>query len=433
MNDNGGRDRLAWAVLITTFVIWLALVIAIPVLVSRHLQAATRPLELQLQVNQGTVRVTGAEETTAVFAGDPPVSLEVADQIVTNAADGATLLAYVPEEAQLLSLLQIYGNTSLNVELAEAPRYGLSDRPQRLHVYLGNGRVRFRLPPNPGRVLELVVRTPQGEVSILEAGSYAVEVSNVETQVVVLEGRAVLQATAAAAEELALAADERAVIPVDGPPAGPLSPERNLIRNGNFGRGLENWDELAWNIELGEQPAGKTEIANIAGEAALRFNRVGEGHADVGVRQVVNQDVTDYSSLRLEVSLRVMVQTVAVCGSLGSECPLTVRVEYEDTNGNVQVWQQGFFANGQFGQDGTPDVCLSCPPPRPGHQQVTSGQFAFYRGELLELLPQYGMLPPSRIKSISILAAGHTFDVEVLDVSIIAEEQPETEPAPTNP
>ena len=43
------------------------------------------------------------------------------------------------------------------------------------------------------------------------------------------------------------------------------------------------------------------------------------------------------------------------------------------------------------------------------------------------------MLPPSRIKSISILAAGHTFDVEVLDVSIIAEEQPETEPAPTNP
>jgi hypothetical protein len=216
-------------------------------------------------------------------------------------------------------------------------------------------------------------------------------------------------------------AAERAVLPLAGAPQGPLPPQRNLIQNGDFRRRWDNWVQLSWNVERADQPDGTLEIVQTAGQAGLRASRAGQGHADVGVRQVINQDVTDYQTLLFEIDLRVLEQTLGVCGNVGSECPVIARIEYEDLDGNAQVWQQGFFAVGQIGQPGTPDVCVSCPPPRFEHYQAPPGQFAFYRADLIAELQRKGFPPPRRIKSISLIASGHGFTVEVLNVGLIVE------------
>ena len=176
-------------------------------------------------------------------------------------------------------------------------------------------------------------------------------------------------------------------------------------------------------FELTDQPAGYIQILNISGEAGLHIVRTGEGHADVGIRQIINQDVTDFNSLLLEVDLRILGQTLAVCGNVGSECPIIIRLEYDDINGNAQVWQRGFYANGDINPDSTPDVCLTCPPPRLEHVKITPGQFSFYQSDLIEDLQLYGFLPPRRIKNISIIASGHSFEIELLDIALIVGEE----------
>jgi hypothetical protein len=135
----------------------------------------------------------------------------------------------------------------------------------------------------------------------------------------------------------------------------------------------------------------------------------------------MSQDVTDFQNLRLLVSMIIAEQSLGVCGQLGSECPLIIRLEYVDTNGVDQVWQQGFYANGIFSPD-TPDVCATCPDPKNVHQQVSFRQLVFYESDnLMERLGQLG-IQPRQLKSITIIASGHTFDTKIIDIAVMAEE-----------
>jgi hypothetical protein len=159
----------------------------------------------------------------------------------------------------------------------------------------------------------------------------------------------------------------------------------------------------------------------VSTEPIARFKREGIGHADAGIRQIIDQDVTDFESLRLLVSLRVLEQSLGVCGQQGSECPLTIRVEYQDVNDVDQIWQKGLFSNGEIGSD-TPDVCIACPPPLNEHHRVPFRQHVFYESEnLIERLEQLGILP-RRIKSITVISSGHAFEVELFDVALMAKE-----------
>lgn len=419
------RRRLAWVMLLGSFVICLGITISVPLTVNALLQNAKRPLDVAVQANQGTVGIddeTGLRR--AVLVGQPVQSLSPGSRILTDSTATAVLLFSPPDDENLLARLQIYRNTSLGLERSDTPRYRVSDAGHQLELALERGRLRMVLPEPTGRPLSIRVTTPQGEVTISQPGQYLLTVNNAVTQVTVQAGEAVAFASG---QSLKLIADQRAEIPTGEHPRGPLAIERNLIQNGDFSDSFAGWALFAWNVERPGQPEGTAEVVAMAGDSALRIQRKGEGHADTGVRQVINQDVTDFKSLRLEVDLRIAGQDLGVCGSLGSECPLTIRVEYEDVNGNNLAWQQGFFAVGESGLPETPDVCVSCPPPRLEHHKVGLGQFSFYQADLILDVQQQGVLPPSRIKSVSLIASGHSFEVEVLNLSLIAGELSEQE------
>ncbi|MCA9972745.1 MAG: hypothetical protein KC425_21145, partial [Anaerolineales bacterium] len=213
----------------------------------------------------------------------------------------------------------------------------------------------------------------------------------------------------------------------DEPPTGPLAPSRNLVQNGSFDDLWDNWTILAWNIERADQPEGEMDIVALFGELALHVLRNGLGHADVALRQRMDQDVTDFASLALEVDLRIRGQSLPVCGNVGSECPVIIRVEYEDMSGAIQAWQQGFFATGDINPQTAPDICTTCGPPRLEHIRVPPDQIAFYRADIIEDLQLKGMQPPRRINSIMLIASGHGFNVDILNVGLIAEERLESE------
>jgi hypothetical protein len=417
---NSSRERLAWIVLLSSLFVCLSLTVAVPVSASAILQSATRPLEIFVQANQGTVGVShNGLGTMALFMGGAPAKLNPHGAILTNARDTALLLVHAPRSETLLTRLQLYGSSNLLVEEATAPRFGVSSREQWLRLSLSNGRLQLSLPASPERPFVVALKTPQGEIMLREPGHYAVEVNHVTTQVFVQRGSALLTA---AGQTLTITTDQRASIDTGSPPLGPLDSERNLVKNGDFHQAFAEWAPLAWQTELDDQPEGKTEVALLEGEPTLRFERIGMGHADAEIRQTINQDVTDYSSLRLLVSMRLVDHSLLVCGVDGSECPLIVRIDYENANGGDSSWQQGFYAIGEISSSGAPDVCVRCPQPINPHHQVTLGQIVFYESaNLMETLAFQG-IAPRRIKSIRLIASGHSFATDVLEVALLARE-----------
>ena len=205
--------------------------------------------------------------------------------------------------------------------------------------------MRFFLPFFEGRPVAVTLTTPHGQADVSDPGRYTVEVSADATQATVQnEGAAVVSAQG---ESLAVAPGQRVELAAGAPPSGPLDPARDLIRNGDFGQGLDNWASFAWRVELPDQPKGETSVSIDGGSSVLRFAREGVGHADVRVTQSINQDVSGYDSLRVSATLRVLNQSLGVCGVQGSECPLFIIVNYSDDSGVGRVWQHGFFAQGR--------------------------------------------------------------------------------------
>ncbi len=417
MNDR--RTHFAWVIILSSFLACIGLIVIVPIGLNATIQGATRSLEITVQANQGTVGVRQSDgEPVAIFAGDPPQSLIPTGSILTNAADTALLLAKAPNSEELIARIQVYGNTSINVLEANTPRFSSSSADNQLLLSLDSGRVQLTLPQNEGRPVDVGMRTPQGSIKIQEPGQYSISATNSEAQIAVMQGRAeVIQEE----ENLVIETDSRVVIPSDSSPIGPLGTERNLIKNGDFKGEFDEWVLLAPNIELEDQSEVDVLFEPSTDEPVIQFKRVGIGHADAGMRQIINQDVTDFESLQLVVSMLIREQSLGVCGEQGSECPLIVRIEYDDINGVSQTWQQGFYSLGEISPS-TPDICVACPPPLNEHQSVPFQQLAFYESDnLIERLDLIGILP-RKVKSVTLIASGHTFETKIVDIALVARE-----------
>ena len=367
-----GRQRLAWAVLIGSFFICLVIGVTVPLSANAYIRNATRDLVTTVQANEGTVGIDDEVGVRrAVIAGEKEHLVESGSTVLTDATATALLFISSPDEADLLARLTIDGNSTVRIDRATAPRFNWSSSQNAADYELDSGRLRVSLlEPEGDTPITLNFTTPQGVVAISEPGQYAVEVNNQATQVNVQEGEA---AVTAQGQTLMLASGERAEIPTGTQPKGPLDPERNLIANGDFSEGFNDWAEYAWLVELDDQPKGKTQVTRVDGEPVLRFERGGIGHADARVLQSLNQSVADIETLRLMLTLRIVEQSLGVCGIQGSECPLFVRVNYLDENGVSQTWQHGFYATGEIDDNTTPGACVSCALIQENHETHANG------------------------------------------------------------
>lgn len=417
-----GRARLAWFVLLGGFAIFSALCLSVPFITNAIIQNSSQSLQLSVATTSGTVAIDQASNgsMTALPPEAAPIDITAGAEILTNAADSATLLTFAPETQLLLLRAQLYGNSSVQIAQATAPRFRISSAEQEMVLTMRSGRMRLTLLPVDGRPFSLKMNTPQGEINFLQPGQYAIEVNNEQTQLSVQTGEVLLNSDTAA-DPILLQTDERGLINLDGQPSGPLSTERNLLKNGDFHADFSSWIITDWNIDLDGQPSGETQIIEVAGEPTLKFERLGVGHADAVVRQILNQNVTDYQTLQLQITLRIVQQSLGVCGQVGSECPLTLEIEYDDINGNRQVWRQGFYSVGNFAAD-TPDTCVTCRPPFNSHIYIIPERLITYDINLIASLSLQGYPPPRELRSLSIIAAGHSFESEVASISLLAQE-----------
>ncbi|MGQ9803174.1 MAG: hypothetical protein ACUVSH_04925 [Anaerolineae bacterium] len=394
------RERLAWIILLVSFTLCVSIAVGVPLGVRQFLLTATRAQPTLLQPQRGTPSLPRGGRGDFIALRDPTWDVPAGSTLTTDSAAQALLTFYAPaSESEVVATVQVYGDTRLRVTSARSPRFDISPLPHRLNLQVESGRVRITVFPTEGREATAQLRTPH-LTAVLTAGSYEARVYGSLTEFITREGHA--EVTSAAGHTVSLKDDQRTIAQAGPVPLEALPAARNLLVNGDLRQPLE----VGWETYTVE--AGTVQTTTVAGRPAARFFREGVGHAEVGIRQVLNYDVRDFTSLVLHLNVMVQGQSLPGCGSAGSECPIIVRVDYQDIYGGDQVWYHGFYSLPKAAND-----------------------YLYWWSDLIPLQTwtsydsenlMQSDAPPALIKSITIYASGHSFDALVTEVELLAQE-----------
>ncbi|MBN1954670.1 MAG: hypothetical protein JW900_06420 [Anaerolineae bacterium] len=414
---NGNRERLAWFILIVSFVLCIGLAVGLP-LGGRHLVlTACIDQKTLLEPQQGTPRLQLRGRGQVFALTGPSWDVPAGTAVTTDHSAQSLLTLYTLDgELAAVATVQMYGDTEIVLLSARSPRFAVSPLPHRVVLELqvppspveaqpAEGRVRITVSSAAGRDTEVELRTAH-MTALLSSGSYEARVRAGSSELTV-RGDGSAEVTAVDGETITLGASQRAIVQPGADGVSVTPAERNLLVNGNFARPLE----AGWQSYHDEQqaPSGSIELVDVAGRRAARLYRDGIGHAEVGLVQEINYDVRDFSSLIFAFSVQVQGQSLPGCGSLGSECPIIVRIDYKDIYGTDRQWYYGFYS-----VDHVPTDVL-----QPWEQQVPLQTWVpFDSGNLIEVFEQ----PPAVIQGVTIYASGHAFDALVTDVELLAQE-----------
>jgi hypothetical protein len=355
----------------------------------------------------GTVetREAGTNRWTVASSGQ---QLHEGDTIRTRGNSRALVTLFDQSTATLYPL------TELTITSMRANRFGtaLRSSPRTIiSLHEATGRALIGVAHlNPITSLDFEVDGSGGKATLAE-GSYIVKVTANQTfEVVATRGSSVVQA---AGGHVTIRGGERTQVRAGQPPDPPILAAEDLVENGAFAQADGRDKALKWDLVSptpeGRDVPGRTLLTSDESFRVVRFTRTGGTyHAEQGIRQVINQDVTDYNVVRLDVRFKVFSQSVPGGGDQGSEYPLMVRVNYLDETGTPALFVRGFYVQ----NDGNLPV-TNGQPVKAGEWQNLVGEDGL---QLQRVTPKVQF-----IQSVEIDASGHDYDSEVQRVSLVVE------------
>ena len=410
-------EGLAWLVLLASFFTCILLAVAIPSGIRWYILNATRPLSITLEVRQGTVTRQRPGSSTREQLGEMN-TIHTGERLDLSSDADALLLFYRADQPNApVVTIQLYGRTTIVPRRARTPRFPISKLPHRVSLEVLYGTNIHLSVEEDGRPSRLLVTTPQGKVT-LDEGLYTIAVDGVRTELSVRSGQAHIP-DPATGESFILTSLQRTELTEDG--IGTIDVgERNLLHthNGDFSQPLEGtWKTYNIVGVAGESPGTVRRVA-VGDHYIVLLSRAGLAHAETGIIQELNQDIRGAQTLRVRARIRVDTQTLDVCGSLGTECPVMIRLTFKDQRGTPgREWLQGFYA-----VEGTDKpFCQSCEW-QARHIKVPQGIWYDYESpDLLPLLREQNIVPVM-IQSVKIYASGHTYSAAVDEIAILVGE-----------
>ena len=405
-------ERLAWIVLLASLFACISLAVAVPLGIRSYILYTLVPQNVTLEVQRGPLGVTLAGRGQPVAVDDQRDDIPERSILATYATAGRLVMHVSRDESTIVATVQLYDNTQVVLVEARSPRFAASHLPHQVTLDVRTGRVRISASRDPdGRPTVVKVQTPHG-VATLTEGSYEVKVNGTTMEATVRNGEA--EITSQGRQVVQLDRSERAIVYSEqdgGQIVGPLPAARDLIVNGDFQAPLESgW--VAYN-QQDEDPPGTVSIVTNEGREVANFYRSGSNHAEVGMRQRVNYDVRDFTSLELHMVVQIVDENIVGyggCGTLSSECPIIILIEYKDIYGTDRQWLHGFYIG-----EPAPDWSLY-----PWTEQIPQGKWHTYEsGNLVEELAD---TPPAIIQQVTIYASGHSFQAIVTEVDLLAQE-----------
>ncbi len=411
-------ETIAWIVLILSFLTCLLLAVGTPVSIRWYILNATRPLSVALQPNSGTIvyQPKGSGNPVLVTEALTNSDLPLHSRIKLAADAEALLLFYPSGDTQApVSTVQLYGETELVFLNASTPRFPNSPLPHQITLQATQGRIRLSVGGDE-RPTTLHFQTPQGAVD-LDEGAYTLIIGSERTEVLVSTGRARIP-NPASGETFVLTDLQRIELTSQG--LGEIAVGgRNLLRNGNLEQPLDTpWTTYTKDIQFIDENGGTIRQTGQERKIVI-LERYGRGHAETGLEQTVNQDIRGAQSLKVTARLRVDVQDLPLCGTLGTECPLMIRMTYTDQQGGTHEWLQGFYA--MEGNTPYTAICIQCEG-NPVHIKIPQGAwYAYESPDLLPLLKERGIVPAA-IRTVTIYGSGHTYVASIDEIAVLVTE-----------
>lgn len=384
----------AWLVLWTSFTVFCLLVIGVFAGGKSYYDTATNTGKATLTLEGGIVLFRDSVTSTLVNATDD-MSLREGDEVMVGQGARASLQLFDG------TVVQMQPGSELALKEMKSSRFHQGFT--RVTVSLSKGSARIQVASPRTQDNSFVALTPYGQAA-LRPGNYGVEVTDGQARISSREGGATVTANAGTAE---ISAGEKALLTAGGV-SGPLPEGDLLVKNGDFSQGFSQWIPLdLYEAGRPEEP-GKRELTSekIGDKDAmvLHISRLSPRatHNETGLAQVINKDVTDYTSLSLRASVKVSGQSLSGGGYMGYEYPVMIRARYRDATGGQIDWTHGFFATNPEDR------------PTPNGEEVPRAEWIQYAGDLMQVSPR-----PVFLISLEVVGAGHTFDGSVANVELV--------------
>jgi hypothetical protein len=409
-------QRRAWGVLLLSFATFCVICVVAGVSISYFLFQSTVSLESVLRVGRGTGVVSGQ----AVYSER---ALILGDTLSTDGQSQATIFfSDAQGDNRLIAMVTLKGGTEISFRRTLRPRYDWGSSSYGIELERLSGEIDVFVMPFLQRDVRLTIRTIAGDlIDIQSSGQYRISVTENQVRVENVDGSASL-IPANQNVGRSIPANNQGIVDYIGDAATVLtSPAKvNLITSSIF----EEEDVIAqsWVCSNREDtpPSGRYFLERANGRMVMRMLRA-DGATSNGETRCLNSfgqyglDVAEYTYLELRVMFSIQFQSLDVCGTQGSECPLMLRIDYRDQQGASRQWIHGFYSrpNPQLNY---PLYCLSCTQE---HELVNARTWYIYdTGNLLNLFAP-GERPIS-IVNVQFYVSGHQYDVLVSDVALLA-------------
>jgi hypothetical protein len=402
-------ERVAWSVLLAAFVVFGALAVFIPLGIRWYLTNAMRAYEAKVTCLEGTAVVEDPEQGSArpVLKGE---TFSVPEGMVVSVDETAQATITFFDESQV----RLFPSSSVVLQRMRSPRFGFSQHSAAITLYARGGRLYANTVLRGAAPVVFGIESLQAQTLLAEDGSYILEVSNEQTDVIVQRGTAEVAAVAVpqsgGTAKVELTSRQRTVVQFGQPPLAPLKAERDLVANGDFAAPLSTgWTVFNDQGGDGGEVDGTATLVVDEGRRAVRFLRTGGefNHCETIIEQAINRDLPDpLTTLRVQATVKLVEHTLSGGGYLSSEYPLMIRIRYRDIYGSENEWIHGFYYQN-----------TSNNPTKDG-QEIPQSKWYFYESDnLLSVLS----IRPQRIVSLRVYASGWNYESEVSQISLIIE------------
>jgi ferric-dicitrate binding protein FerR (iron transport regulator) len=389
------RSRVAWLILWCSAAICFVVVSGLFWGVGYYREQAMTPRTATLEILGGTVLYQPEEAVRESLAQNKGTLVD-GDRIRTTAEGGMALIS-LPDGSTVL----LWPETQVQIKQLRTSTFNNNRSTFLLVENGGHTRVTVAVPQTLERRFE--VQTPQGR-AILREGSYRIEVGPQGTEVAVSAGSATVSAKE---ESIELLHSERTIIAPNGQPSPRMPAVRNLVRNGDFAGGFAGWAQGSRNEEDGVP--GQVSLFPQDERFSVRMRRQGSlsKHGETFLQQTINRDVRDETSLKLNMDVKVVSQTLSGGGVLGSEYPLMVKLRYRDAYGSESFVVRGFYVDNRDNRPTTNGV------------QVPANQWTSVS---IDLFDDKSVQPrPAQLLSLEVEGSGWDYESFVTGIQLLAQ------------
>ena len=441
--SRSSASRLAWVVLIVAFVIFCFTCIITGLGLNYFLFESTVPMQVALDVSRGTATYQVSNDPDENAAPQNGHYVLTNERVRLDGQSQATLLFRDSNEAgKLIGMVTMRLGSELYLGGAQRPRFEWSSLGYRIDLNRVSGDFDVYIPHGLDRPLVMTMNMGDASrptsVYLQGGGTYTVSAMANEVQVYNREGDTAVIAVQGLDPRL-VATGERAIVSLggDAPVIAQVPGTLDLLQPS----ALERTDadtvftsnlllpDLVWPWQCGDSqspPPGRYEVGMPDGRPAIRLFR-GDGATSHGSTSCwqspgpsqTGRDMAEFTSLVFRTSFYIENQSITACGIDGSECALTLMLDYvyvnEEGEDDPEQWYHGFYVKPDLERQ-LPIRCLSC---QVDHDFVYPGTWYTYESpNILSLLPENQQ--PTRLLRVGFYASGHEYDVYVGDVALYA-------------